>query len=65
VDVLDAYLTLSDPQTNGGLLLAVRAAALPEVSALLKAAGLSAHVEPIGRLVEATDGAAGALQVLP
>lgn len=65
VDVLDAYLTLSDPQTNGGLLLTVRPEQLAEVVAVLTAAGLSAHTEPIGRLTEGPADAAGIIRILP
>lgn len=39
---------LCDPQTSGGLLIAVLPEAKEEVEALLKKEGLSSHTEPIG-----------------
>jgi selenide,water dikinase len=50
VNVMEAFSVLPDPQTNGGLLLAVDPSAQQAVSALLKQRGL--HSEPIGRVVE-------------
>lgn len=41
---------IADPQTNGGLLLAVAPAAIKEVMAVFEAQGLQAHTEPIGWL---------------
>lgn len=49
VNVMEAFSVLPDPQTNGGLLLAVDPSAQQEVSALLKQRGL--HSEPIGQVV--------------
>jgi selenide, water dikinase len=50
VDVMEAFNVLPDPQTNGGLLVAVAgdAQALREV---LSANGLSAYITPVGRCV--------------
>ncbi|MFT4023429.1 MAG: selenide, water dikinase SelD [Flavihumibacter sp.] len=46
----EAKMLVADPQTNGGLLLAVDPAALEEVSALLAANGLADYSQPIGVL---------------
>jgi len=46
VDVMQAFSLLPDPQTNGGLLIAVREAALPEVQ---KALGVD--MLPIGKFI--------------
>ncbi|MER3464735.1 MAG: selenide, water dikinase SelD, partial [Chitinophagaceae bacterium] len=51
VNVLEAFTTLPDPQTNGGLLIAVDAVALEEVRAVLKNAGLENYIEPIGKCI--------------
>lgn len=51
VDVMEAFSLLPDPQTNGGLLLAVAPDALPAVQACLRAEGWGAHTEPIGQMV--------------
>lgn len=45
---------LADPQTSGGLLIAVEAAAVPEVQELLRQNGLERFTTPIGRLVPQT-----------
>jgi selenide,water dikinase len=47
IDEKEASLILPDPQTNGGLLIAVDPSALSEVQAVLTAAGI-AITEPIG-----------------
>lgn len=52
VNVMEAFTLLPDPQTNGGLLIAVRPENKAEVVEVLKSFGLEAHVEPVGRLVE-------------
>ena len=49
-----ARAVVCDPQTSGGLLVAVRPDAADEVAALLAAAGL--HAEPIGMMQEEADG---------
>lgn len=55
VNVMEAFSVLPDPQTNGGLLISVSEEALPAVQELLRANGLSAHTEPIGRIIEKTE----------
>ena len=52
VDVMEAFSLLPDPQTNGGLLIAVDEAAVAEVVALLLKHGLSAFGKPVGRMVK-------------
>lgn len=52
VDETQAKLLLPDPQTNGGLLIAVNEKAVDEVKAVLRANGLQSFVEPIGKCVE-------------
>ncbi len=51
VNVMEAFNLLPDPQTNGGLLIAVRPDALDEVQALLRNEGYADFVRPIGRMV--------------
>lgn len=53
VNVMEAFSILPDPQTNGGLLIAVDPAELGNVQQVLREAGLEAHTEPIGVLQEA------------
>lgn len=52
VGALDDYARniLSDPQTSGGLLIAVGPEGLDEAADILRDAGLTARVHPIGRL---------------
>lgn len=52
VPVAEAFTLLPDPQTNGGLLIAVSEETKEELIEKLKAAGLSDRVLPIGRLTE-------------
>jgi selenide,water dikinase len=52
VNVMEAFTVLPDPQTNGGLLIAVAADAVEEVQALLRAQGLDTFLQPIGRCIE-------------
>ncbi|HWI90391.1 MAG TPA: selenide, water dikinase SelD [Flavisolibacter sp.] len=52
VDEAEAKLLLADPQTNGGLLIAVDENALGEVKEIFSANGLQSFLEPIGRCVE-------------
>lgn len=47
---------LCDPQTSGGLLIAVSPDSRKEVEDLLKKEGLSIHTEPIGELKKYKDG---------
>lgn len=51
VDVMQAFNILPDPQTNGGLLIAVAPDSVDEVISLLKASSLSEFVTPIGKMV--------------
>jgi len=48
VNVMEAFNLLPDPQTNGGLLIAVDENAVEEVKNLLKENGLENFAEPIG-----------------
>ncbi len=50
-----AQAILADPQTSGGLLVAVDIAGVPEVEAVFKEFSLENHLLPIGRLVERQD----------
>jgi selenide,water dikinase len=50
VDVMEAISILPDPQTNGGLLVAVRPEAVQQVCDILSNAGYSAFTTPIGHL---------------
>jgi selenide,water dikinase len=52
VDETEAKLLLPDPQTNGGLLIAVDEKAVDEVKEIFKANNLQSFIEPIGRCVE-------------
>ncbi|WP_345080915.1 selenide, water dikinase SelD [Nemorincola caseinilytica] len=51
VDVMQAFSLLPDPQTNGGLLVAVSPSAYDEVAALLQRHGLGHHAQPVGKMV--------------
>ncbi|MGB8192025.1 MAG: selenide, water dikinase SelD [Chitinophagaceae bacterium] len=51
VNVMEAFSLLPDPQTNGGLLIAVNENSLREVQEVLKQQGLDAFIQPIGRFV--------------
>lgn len=59
----EAKMLVADPQTNGGLLLAVDPAALEEVWALFAANGLADYGQPIGML-QNRSGAESRLTVL-
>jgi selenide,water dikinase len=53
VDVMQAFNLLPDPQTNGGLLIAVHPDAAEEVIQVLRTSGIAdQHLEPIGRFTE-------------
>ena len=52
VNVMEAFSVLPDPQTNGGLLIAVAADSVDEVKNILAAEGLSDFMIPIGRCIE-------------
>ena len=51
VNVMEAFSILPDPQTNGGLLIAVKPDSITEVQEVLKQNGLEKFIEPIGRFV--------------
>jgi len=51
VDVMEAFSLLPDPQTNGGLLIAVDEAAEAEVVQLLQQFGLDIFAQPIGKMI--------------
>jgi selenide,water dikinase len=50
VNVMEAFTVLPDPQTNGGLLIAVSPDSLIEVQQILKTYGLGNFIEPIGEM---------------
>jgi len=50
VDVMEAFSLLPDPQTNGGLLIAVDKEAKDEVIELLRQNDLERFIQPIGRI---------------
>lgn len=52
VNVLEAFNILPDPQTNGGLLFAVKEEGVNDIIELLKKNNLSQFINPIGRFVE-------------
>ena len=54
VNVMEAFQILPDPQTNGGLLIAVAPEALQEVQTILKAAGIE-NIDPIGVCTESAE----------
>jgi selenide,water dikinase len=54
IDEKEASLVLPDPQTNGGLLIAVDPNALKEVQSILTEAGIN-YIQPIGECIQATN----------
>jgi selenide,water dikinase len=50
INVMEAFNILPDPQTNGGLLIAVQPEALSSVQEIFKSFNLDNHLEPIGFL---------------
>lgn len=52
IDEGEAKLLLPDPQTNGGLLIAVDENAIDEVREIFESNDLKSSIEPIGRCVE-------------
>jgi selenide, water dikinase len=50
IPVMDAFNLLPDPQTSGGLLIAVKPNAIEQMKELLKQNGLENFMAPIGRL---------------
>jgi selenide,water dikinase len=55
VNMLEAFRLLPDPQTNGGLLIAIAPEGLPVVQKILSDNGYEAFMEPIGQLIKAGD----------
>lgn len=55
VDAMEAFQLLPDPQTNGGMLLAVAPDALKDVQKILLANGYAAFTEPVGRFSAAQE----------
>lgn len=55
IDVMEAFLLLPDPQTNGGLLFSVDPRSKEEVESLLRDQGLAEHAVPVGRIVKRQD----------
>ncbi|XZF15224.1 selenide, water dikinase SelD [Chitinophagaceae bacterium MMS25-I14] len=51
VNVMEAFNLLPDPQTNGGLLIAVKEAAVTEVQNSLRENGYELFTEPVGRFI--------------
>ena len=51
VNVMEAFSILPDPQTNGGLLIAVNPDSVNDVQQLLKQNALEKFAEPIGRFI--------------
>ena len=51
---MEAFQILPDPQTNGGLLIAVAPDALETVQAILKDAGIQ-YIDPIGICTEVSE----------
>lgn len=55
VDVMEAFSLLPDPQTNGGLLVAVDPGSLQQVQQILSDSGYGDHTESIGRFISSGD----------
>jgi selenide,water dikinase len=51
VNVMEAFSILPDPQTNGGLMIAVNPNSVEEVQQVLKQSGLEKFAEPIGKFI--------------
>ena len=52
VNFMEAFQLLPDPQTNGGLLVAVRPGLLEEVQQVFNENGYGDFIQPIGRIIE-------------
>ncbi len=52
VNVMEAFNLLPDPQTNGGLLIAVDPGSVDEMKSIFLKNGLHKHIEPIGICIE-------------
>ncbi|MDB5210591.1 MAG: selenide, water dikinase [Sediminibacterium sp.] len=55
VNVMEAFTILPDPQTNGGLLIAVDPGSVSEVQEVLKNFGLIDFIEPIGTMISQSE----------
>jgi selenide,water dikinase len=55
MNVMEAFNLLPDPQTNGGLLIAVEEEGINYIRDVLQNNGLEDAVEPIGRFIEKTE----------
>lgn len=55
VNVMEAFNLLPDPQTNGGLLIAVDESAVEDVQQVLKQNGMENFSTPIGKMKELAD----------
>lgn len=55
VNVMEAFSILPDPQTNGGLLVAVNPDAVSTVQNVFKQFGLENFITPIGSFIKASD----------
>ena len=51
VNVMEAFSTLPDPQTNGGLLIAVNPDSVQKIEKLFKESGLEKFMTPIGKMI--------------
>jgi selenide,water dikinase len=51
VNVLEAFSILPDPQTNGGLLIAVDPGSVDEVKELFRQNGLEKFADPVGKFI--------------
>jgi selenide,water dikinase len=55
VNVMEAFQILPDPQTNGGLLIAVDPTGFKEVQDLFSQRNLASFIKPLGRFIEKKD----------
>jgi len=55
VNIAEAFTLLSDPQTNGGLLVSVREDSLEEVKKLFQQNALGSFIIPIGKMMAANE----------
>ena len=55
INVMEAFSILPDPQTNGGLLIAVDPVGANEVKQLFEEQGIELHAEPVGRFIKKED----------
>ncbi len=51
VNVMEAFILLPDPQTNGGLLFSVNESSLEKVKSLLIEVGLENFIQPVGKMI--------------